>query len=122
MMDMLVADQLRHHAANRPRKVAVVEGDRRLTYAELDALADAFAALLVSRGVKRRDRVAILAPSGIDWIAYYLGVQRCGATAVPLNWKLTPAEIANNARAMEVALVVVDPAMDDALAAASPPT
>ena len=120
MMDMLVADQLRHHAANRPRKVAVVEGERRLTYAELDALADAFAALLRSRGVKPRDRVAILAPSGIDWIAYYLGVQRCGATAVPLNWKLTPAEIAANARAMDVAVVVVDPAFDGVLAAGIP--
>lgn len=120
MMNMRVADQLRHHAANRPRKVAVVEGDRRLSYAELDALADAFAALLRSRGVQQRDRVAILAPSGIDWIGYYLGVQRCGATAVPLNWKLTAAEIAANARAMDVALVVVDPGLDDPLAAGIP--
>jgi len=120
MMNMLVADQLRHHAANRPHKAAVVEGDRRLTYGELDALADAFAALLRSRGVQERDRVAILAPSGIDWITYYLGVQRCGATAVPLNWKLTPAEIASNARSMDVALVVVDPSMDGSLAADIP--
>ena len=122
MMSMRVADQLRHHAANRPQKTAVVEGDRRLTYGELDALADAFAALLRSRGLKQRDRVAILAPSGIDWITYYLGVQRCGATAVPLNWKLTPAEISSNARSMDVALVIVDPAMDETLAAGIPST
>jgi len=120
MMNMLVADQLRHHSAKRPHKLAVVEGDRRLTYAELDALADAFAALLRSRGVKRGDRVAILAPSGIDWITYYLGVQRCGAAAVPLNWKLTPAEISSNARALDVALAVVDPALDGTLAAGIP--
>ena len=120
MMNMLVADQLRHHAANRPQKTAVVEGDRRLSYGELDALADAFAALLRSRGVKARDRVAILAPSGIDWITCYLGVQRCGATAVPLNWKLTPAEISGNARSMDIALAIVDPLMDEALAAGLP--
>jgi fatty-acyl-CoA synthase len=120
MMNMLPADQLRHHATHRPGKLAVVEGDRRLTYGEFDALADAFAALLRSRGVKPRDRVAILAPSGIDWITYYLGVQRCGGTAVPLNWKLTPAEIANNAKAMDVSLAVVDPAMDTTLAAGIP--
>jgi fatty-acyl-CoA synthase len=117
MMNMRVADQLRHHAAHRPAKVAVVEGDRRVTYGELDALCDAFAALLRARGVKQRDRVAILAPSGIDWIAFYLGIQRCGATAVPLNWKLTPAEISGNARAMDVALAIVDPSMDQTLAA-----
>jgi len=120
MMNMLVADHLRNHAANRPQKTAVIEGDRRLTYAELDALADSFAALLRSRGVEQRDRVAILAPSGIDWITYYLGVQRCGATAVPLNWKLTPPELSNNIRSMDVALVVVDPTMERALAADLP--
>src|SRR5437868_2903700 len=107
MMTMLVADQLRHHAKNRPAKTAVVEGDRRLTYRELDALADSFGALLRSRGVRQRDHVAILAPSGIDWITCYLGVQRCGATAVPLNSKLTPAEISNNVRSLDVALVIV---------------
>jgi len=117
MMSMIVADHLRHHAANRPQKVAVVEGDRRVTYAELDALADAFGGLLRARGVEPRDRVAILAPSGIDWITYYLGVQRCGATAVPLNSKLTPAEIAGNVRSLDVALIVVDPSMDRTLAA-----
>lgn len=116
-MSMKVADQLRHHAASRPDKRAVVEGDRRLTYGELDAAVDAFAMLLRSRGVHERDRVAILAPSGIDWCTIYLGIQRCGATAVPLNWKLTPAEIADNALSMEVAAVIVDPAMDGTLAA-----
>jgi fatty-acyl-CoA synthase len=121
MMNMLVADQLHHHAVYRPAKLAVVEGSRRLTYGELDALADAFAALLRSRGVKQGDRVAILAPSGIDWITFYLGILRCGATAVPLNWKLTPAEISGNARAMEVALVVVDPSLDKTLAAGISP-
>lgn len=120
MMNMLVADQLRHHAANRPHKTAVVEGDRRLTYGELDALCDAFAALLRSRGVQPHDRVAILAPTGIDWITYYLAVQRSGAAAVPLNWKLTPAEISNSARSMDVALAIVDPSMDEALAADIP--
>jgi len=120
MIDMLVANHLRHHARHRPTKPAVVEGDRHLTYGELDVLADAFAALLRSRGVSQHDRVAILAPSGIDWITYYMGIQRCGATAVPLNWKLTPAEIAENARAMDVALAIVDPATDTTLAAGIP--
>jgi fatty-acyl-CoA synthase len=120
MIDMLVANQLRHHAQHRPAKHAVVEGDRRLAYGELDALADAFAALLRSRGVRQRDRVAIIAPSGIDWITCYMGIQRCGATAVPLNWKLTPAEISENARAMDVALAIVDPSMNDTLAAGVP--
>lgn len=119
-MNMLPADHLRHHAAHRPAKLAVLEGKRRLTYGELDALADAFAGLLRSRGVKERDRVAILAPSSIDWITYYLGVQRCGATAVPLNWKLTPAEIASNASAMDIALAIVDFSMDKTLAAGIP--
>lgn len=117
MIDMLVANHLRHHARHRPAKLAVVEGDRRVTYSELDALADAFAALLRSRGVNRRERVAIIAPSGVDWITCYLGIQRRGATAVPLNWKLTPAEIAENARTMDVALAIVDPSMDETLAA-----
>ena len=120
MMSMLPSDHLRRHAAQRPGKLAVVEGLRRLTYGELEALAVAFAGLLRTRGVLQRDRVAILAPSGIDWIVFFLGVQLCGATAVPLNWKLTPVEIANNARAMDVALVIVDPLLDKTLAEGIP--
>lgn len=111
-----VAAQVRHNARRFSSKVALIEGARRLTYRELDEQADAFAGLLADRGVTGGDRVALLAPSGIDWIVCYLGIGRLGATAVPLNWKLTPSEIGAGAQMTKVKLALVHPAYERTLA------
>ncbi|MGI4813837.1 MAG: class I adenylate-forming enzyme family protein [Janthinobacterium lividum] len=116
MMQMPVAAQVRHHAGRFPDKTVLIEGARRLSYRQLDEQVDACAALLGERGLGKGDRVAILAPSGIDWIVCYLGIGRAGAAAVPLNWKLTAGEISAAVAIAEVALVLVHPAFDAELA------
>ncbi|MEO8299565.1 MAG: AMP-binding protein [Burkholderiales bacterium] len=109
MMKMPITAQLRHHAGKCPDKVVLIEGDRRLTYRELDAQVEAMAALLAARGVQPGDRVAILAPSSMDWVVCYLGISRSGAVAAPMNWKLLPAEIAQGVALVEAAVVLVHP-------------
>jgi fatty-acyl-CoA synthase len=116
MLNMTVAAQVRHHTGRWPDKTALIEGDRRLSYRQLDAQVDAFANKLLDSRIARGDRVAILAPSSIDWIVCYLGISRMGATAVPLNWKLTRAEITSGVEAARVSMVVVDVAFESELA------
>lgn len=59
-------------------------GSRTLSWAEVDARADAVAAWVWPRS-RRGDRVAVLAPQGIDWVVAFLGVLRAGRIAVPLH-------------------------------------
>jgi len=120
MMSMPLSAQVNHHAQRNPGKVALIEGLRKLTYAELNEQAQAGAVFLQEKGILPGHRVAILAPSSIDWIVSYLAIQYCGATAVPLNSKLTPADIAAEVSLTEPSLVLVHPDMDEELAANIP--
>ncbi|MGX7727838.1 long-chain-fatty-acid--CoA ligase [Rhodococcus sp. 2H158] len=85
---------LEHSARSHPTRDAVVMGETRLTYAEVDQLSNQVANLLVSRGVSPGDKVALSCPN-LPWfpIAYY-GILKAGATVVPLNVLLRPREVA----------------------------
>ena len=76
-------------------ELAVVDGDMRLTYAELLARARTFGAALVAAGIEPGDRVAIWAPNGAAWIVALLGLLRAGAVLVPINTRFKGAEAAD---------------------------
>ena len=89
-----LASILDHAARVVPDRVAVVCGETRLTYADLDARATAVAAGLTGMGIAPGDHVALTCPN-LPWfpIAYY-GILKAGAVVVPLNVLLKPREIA----------------------------
>lgn len=87
----MTLDRLVHAAARRrPDAVAVRCGERRLTYAELDRLADGWAWRLQHMGVGRGDRVVVHADKSPATVAVLQGVLRLGAAYVPLDAS-TPA-------------------------------
>ena len=71
---------------------AIVDGDTRLTYAELVAEARAFGAALVASGVEAGDRVAIWAPNSARWVVAALGLFQAGAVLVPVNTRFKGPE------------------------------
>ncbi|MFG2732310.1 amino acid adenylation domain-containing protein [Streptomyces canus] len=73
------------HAARSPGAVAVVDGKRTLTYAELDAAADRLAGHLARNGVARGDRVAVLMERSADLLTALLAIWRAGAAYVPVD-------------------------------------
>ena len=81
-------------ARNVPEKECLVFGDLRLNYALTNAIADQVANLLVSRGVRPGDRVALASPNLPYFPFVYYGALKAGAIVVPLNVLLTPREIA----------------------------
>ncbi len=66
---------------------------REITWSVFDEKANRFANLLLSRGVKKGDKVAILLMNCLEWLPIYFGVLKTGALAVPLNFRYAADEI-----------------------------
>ena len=75
-------------------RTALIFGDRRWSYRELDELAGRLAGALHTAGIGPGDRVAFLLPNCPELVLLYLACFRRGAVAVPLNIRLTGAELA----------------------------
>jgi long-chain acyl-CoA synthetase len=89
-----LAMMLEDTARRLPGRVAVVFGDTRLTYAEVDAAANQVAHLLVARGIRPGDRVALSCANVPHFPIVYFGILKAGAVVVPLNVLLKSREIA----------------------------
>ncbi len=81
---MLVHHFLRNTAERSPDAVAVIEPAARVTYDDLNHLANRAAHALIAAGVRRGDRVVLALDDGIEWVACYFGAMKAGAVAVPL--------------------------------------
>ncbi len=66
---------------------------RSMSWAEFDKTANKFANLLLSKGIKKGDKVAILLMNCIEWLPIYFGILKTGALAVPMNYRYTSEEI-----------------------------
>ncbi len=64
-----------------------------ITWKEFDRKANRFANLLLSRGVKKGDKISILLMNCLEWLPIYFGILKTGALAVPLNYRYTADEI-----------------------------
>ena len=88
-------DHVGLHARLTPERLAArdLSSGRAFTYRELDIAVGRFAAALAARGLCMGERVAMLAKNRIDCVLLHLAAARLGAIYVPLNWRLSPAEI-----------------------------
>ncbi len=84
-----------HHFLERsarlyPDKVAIIHGKVRATYSEINTRADNLAHHLVSIGVQKGDRIALLMENCVEYVISYYGIMKAGAVVVPLNSDLKP--------------------------------
>lgn len=85
---------LRLAARRMPGKIALDDGVRRLSYAELASRVDGCAAIGASMlGLRNGDVVALLAPNCIEYPELVIGLADCGAIVATLNPRLSPAEL-----------------------------
>ena len=84
-------------------------GRQEITWKEFDRKANRFANLLLSRGIKKGDKVAILLMNCLEWLPIYFGTLRAGALAVPLNYRYTSDEIKYCVKLAEADVLVFGP-------------
>jgi long-chain acyl-CoA synthetase len=66
---------------------------REITWGQFEESANRFANLLLTRGIGKGDKVAILLMNCLEWLPIYFGVLKIGAIAVPMNYRYTAEEI-----------------------------
>ncbi len=89
----VIADMIRRSAYHYPDKAALIFKDRSLTYAQLEAESNRVANALIDMGVKKYDRVAILAHNTIDHVLVWLGCCKIGAVYLAINYLLKGKDV-----------------------------
>ena len=82
---------------------------REISWSVFNEKANRFANLLLSRGIKKGDKVAILLMNCLEWLPIYFGILKTGALAVPLNFRYAPDEIKYCLDLAEVDVLVFGP-------------
>jgi long-chain acyl-CoA synthetase len=111
---MLAHDFLEDSAARIPDKIALVSGDQRLTYAQIDEQANRVANALIAQGVRRGDRVGIYLVNSVESVVAIFATLKAGAVFVVINASTKEEKlryIINNCRA--VALFASARSIDD---------
>jgi len=82
---------------------------REITWQVFDEKANRFANLLISRGIKKGDKVGILLMNCLEWLPVYFGILKTGALAVPLNFRYDSEEIKYCLKLADVDVLVFGP-------------
>jgi long-chain acyl-CoA synthetase len=92
-----ISDLVREHAAARPLQRALVQGERGVTWGQLDAMADRVAASLQRDGLKPTQSIAICGVNSLEYAAIFIGALRAGVAVAPLPLGSQPAQLAGMA-------------------------
>ena len=86
---------------------------REISWADFDCRANRFANLLLTHGIKRGEKVAILLMNCLEWLPIYFGILRAGAIAVPLNYRYTAEEIKYCLELSDSSMLVFGPEFEE---------
>lgn len=105
---MNVSDIIKRHVAATPDKTAIIFGERRISYSQLDGLITRTADGLLKTGLKRGDVLSLFLPSLPELIISYLGTARAGLTVNVVNAMLREQEVAYILKDCQTRAVIVD--------------
>jgi acyl-CoA synthetase (AMP-forming)/AMP-acid ligase II len=112
----LVSGQARLH----PAHIAIVDGDRRVTYGELEERSQRLANVLAAAGVASGDRIALLSENRGEILEVFLAAARLGAIVACQNWRLAPPELAHCVSLVAPVAAIASPRHAAALSGAAP--
>ena len=108
-MSFTVAGILREQARAAAGRVAIIFGERRITYGELDDRSSRVARSLLAGGVRPQDHVAFLDLNGPEFFEVLFGCAKINAINVGINWRLSPGEMAYAISDAEATALFVGP-------------
>ena len=106
----------------RPERIALRFGERSWSYAGLERGAERVAARLLAEGIEPGERVAAFGRNSDAYVLLWLACVRAGFVHVPINYALTPAELAYIVRQSGASALVYDAQLGDAVSAAGMPS
>ncbi len=112
-MPLIANDVLACAAGTAPARLAVTLGDERLTFGEVDVLANRFANTLHALGARSGERVAWWSETTLEGVGLYFALSRLGVAFVPLNPAYTDDEAAVVLAYIRPQMLIVDPAHAD---------
>lgn len=95
-----------------PQKEAVVDGQRRLSYRQLNRRVNRLARALQAQGLAQGDRLAMVAPNCLEWLEVIMACAKLGLILVPLNLRLTPIELAFQLEDSGARTLIFDPELE----------
>jgi fatty-acyl-CoA synthase len=95
------------HARLRPQKIGARDSRRALTFAQWNSRACRLANALLGLGLKKGDRVGVLAYNCLEWMEIYIGLAKAGLVTVPINFRLVGPEIKYIAEHCEAKALIV---------------
>jgi acyl-CoA synthetase (AMP-forming)/AMP-acid ligase II len=111
-----IANGIREFAVATPNAVAVVDGDRRLTYGALDERARRLGNALLAAGLRPGDRVAVVLGNRLEYPEVAAAIARVGMEMVPVNPRLVTGEVDYIVEHSEACAVILDDALSEMMA------
>lgn len=115
---LVIGDLSRLNAQRHPGKPALVMGGDALSYAALNRRSNQLTHALLGLGVTAGDRVALLAYNSIDYAVVLQAVAKCGAVAVPLNFRATATDVRHALTDAEPKVLFIETPFDACVAEA----
>ncbi len=101
------------NAVNYPDKEAVVKGDMRYTYSDLQIRVNCLSDSMVKCGLKRGDRIGILFRNGIEFVEVFYAVRKIGGVCIPIATLCMEDELLNNLKSVECDALFYGPEFDE---------
>lgn len=101
-----------------PNKVAIIDGERRFTFLDLNTAVDRFASALLAIGIAKGDRVALLSPNSLEFEIAFFGILKAGAVATTINAGYREGEIAHQINSSGANVLIVDQSLTEIASAA----
>ena len=101
-------DFLKRTAARLPHKTAVVDGERSMTFAELEEASSRFATALQSMGTQKGDHVALLAFNCLEYVIAFHGISKAGGVVTTLNPTYKEREVSHQLLDSQAKVLLVE--------------
>lgn len=116
----IIANSLNFHARDNADSIAMVYGDRRISWKELGTRVNRLANALTDAGVGKNDKVAFMFHNCPAFLEANYAVQSAGAIPVPINYRFTASEIAYQVNHCDAKLFIYESIFAEAVEAAAP--